>query len=79
MGNDDNSPMEQVSGGKYPARLWHDYMEEALNVEVKDYGTGAPRRGGDDSFSRLLDRWSSGDFGGGSGGFSGSDVPVYNP
>lgn len=79
MGNDDNSPMEQVSGGKYPARLWRDYMEEALSVEVKNYGESAPRRGSDDGFSQLLDRWSSGDFGGGSGGFSGSDVPVYNP
>lgn len=79
MGNDDNSPMEQVSGGKYPARLWHDYMEEALSVDIKNYGAGAPRSAGDDSFSRMLDRWSSGDFGGNFGGFSGSDVPVYNP
>lgn len=76
MGNDDNSPMEQVSGGKYPARLWHDYMEEALNVEVPGYAMSPARQGSDDGFSRMLDRWSSGDFG---GGFSGSEVPVYNP
>jgi penicillin-binding protein 1A len=79
MGNDDNSPMEQVSGGKYPARLWHDYMEAALDVEVKNHGAGPARKGSDDGFSRMLDRWSSGDFGGGFSGFTGNDVPVYNP
>ncbi len=92
MGNDDNSPMEAVSGGKYPARLWHDYMEEAISVPVT---TADPRmaRAPDDSFSGVLDRLTSGSFGsdddsnprrrgnnGGGffGGFNGSDAPVYN-
>ncbi|TAL34848.1 MAG: PBP1A family penicillin-binding protein [Alphaproteobacteria bacterium] len=73
MGNDDDSAMEKVSGGKYPARLWHDYMEQAINVDVPSYARRMPH-GGDDGFSRMIRRWSSGDF----GGFSGSDVPVYN-
>jgi penicillin-binding protein 1A len=73
MGNDDDSAMEKVSGGKYPARLWHDYMEQAINVDVPSYAAQM-RRGGDDGFSRMIRRWSSGDV----GGFSGSDVPVYN-
>ena len=30
VGADDNSPMEQVTGGSIPAKIWHDYMAEAL-------------------------------------------------
>ena len=29
MGNDDNSSMEQISGGKLPGALWHNFMEDA--------------------------------------------------
>ncbi|WP_183487914.1 transglycosylase domain-containing protein [Martelella radicis] len=29
VGNDDNSPMRNVTGGKLPARIWHDFMAEA--------------------------------------------------
>ncbi len=29
MGNDDNHPMQKVTGGSLPAQLWHDYMVEA--------------------------------------------------
>ena len=29
MGNDNNRPMQKVSGGGFPAQLWHDYMVEA--------------------------------------------------
>ncbi len=83
MGNDDNSPMEGVSGGKYPARLWRSYMEDAVNVNVPSYAQKM-KRGDDGPFSRLLDRWSSEgpeerNDRGGFGGFSGNDKPVYNP
>jgi membrane peptidoglycan carboxypeptidase len=32
VGNDDNSPMEGVVGGDLPARIWHDYLEEAERI-----------------------------------------------
>ncbi|MDD3288259.1 MAG: penicillin-binding protein 1A [Alphaproteobacteria bacterium] len=31
MGNDDNTPMQKITGGSLPAQLWHDYMIEAEN------------------------------------------------
>jgi len=34
MGNDNNSPMKRVTGGKYPARLWHNYMSEAVKLDI---------------------------------------------
>lgn len=34
MGNDDNTPMQRVSGGRYPARLWRAYMQDAIGVSV---------------------------------------------
>ena len=75
MGNDDDSAMDKVSGGKYPARLWHDYMEQAINVEVPSYARHMSRGGTGDGFSRMLQRWSSGDF----GDFEGSSAPpTYN-
>src|ERR1700744_5163354 len=30
VGNDDNSPMQKVTGGALPVAIWHDYMAEAL-------------------------------------------------
>jgi len=32
VGNDDNSPMDGVVGGDLPARIWHDYVEEAERI-----------------------------------------------
>lgn len=32
MGNDDNSSMQRVSGGRYPARLWRSYMQDAITM-----------------------------------------------
>jgi len=32
VGNDDNSPLKGVSGGTVPARIWRDFMREALGV-----------------------------------------------
>ncbi|MFZ0693251.1 MAG: PBP1A family penicillin-binding protein [Alphaproteobacteria bacterium] len=30
MGNDNEAPMQHVTGGRVPAKLWHDFMIEAL-------------------------------------------------
>jgi penicillin-binding protein 1A len=30
VGNDDNSPMNKVTGGSIPTRIWHDFMVQAL-------------------------------------------------
>ena len=30
VGNDDNSPMKNVTGGSLPAQIWHGFMSEAL-------------------------------------------------
>ena len=44
FGNDDNSPMDKVGGGSFPARTWHDFMNPALTgVEPKPLlGVSAP-------------------------------------
>lgn len=80
MGNDDNAPMHKVSGGKYPARLWHDYMEQAINLTPPKTNLRLPTGGSSGSaggdFSNMLDRWSQGNL----GGFTGNDAPpAYNP
>jgi penicillin-binding protein 1A len=33
VGNDDNKPMNRVTGGSLPVEIWHDYMAEALAGE----------------------------------------------
>jgi hypothetical protein len=35
IGNDDNSPMNGVTGGEIPARIWHDFVEQALKHRTK--------------------------------------------
>jgi penicillin-binding protein 1A len=30
VGNDDNSPLDRISGGTVPARIWRDFMQQAL-------------------------------------------------
>ena len=32
VGNDDDSPMDGVVGGDLPAKIWHDYVEEAEQI-----------------------------------------------
>jgi penicillin-binding protein 1A len=32
VGNDDNSPLQGVHGGSVPARIWHDFMVQALRL-----------------------------------------------
>src|SRR5690606_26490013 len=34
VGNDDNSPMEHVTGSRLPARIWHDFMVNADRLKV---------------------------------------------
>ena len=43
VGNDDNSPLKGVSGGGIPARIWRDFMKEALGERA------APQRSVDPS------------------------------
>ncbi|MBI1214900.1 MAG: PBP1A family penicillin-binding protein [Alphaproteobacteria bacterium] len=87
MGKDDDTPMRCVTGGKYPARLWHDYMNEAIDVTLPPQPSFMPYGDSGDSFSKMLGRWSEGDFSGphNSGGginlreFKGSTAPPqYN-
>ena len=91
MGNDDNSPMNGVTGGKYPARLWHDYMEPALGAPVENFAPAMPRGDTQDSdgFSGMLERLSNGWSDESEkqpdpkvrwrDKFNGNDKPVYNP
>jgi penicillin-binding protein 1A len=71
MGNDDATPMVRITGSKYPAQLWRDYMNEAIDVKVPEFApeSSAPDNG---EFSGMLERWSSG----GSG--NAADAPDYN-
>lgn len=34
IGNDDNTPLNRVTGGSVPARLWRDFMYGALKIEA---------------------------------------------
>jgi penicillin-binding protein 1A len=35
VGNDDNSPMDKVTGGDLPARIWHDFVGEAGRIRAE--------------------------------------------
>jgi penicillin-binding protein 1A len=35
VGNDDHSPMDQVAGGDFPAKIWHDFVAEAEQILAK--------------------------------------------
>jgi penicillin-binding protein 1A len=73
MGNDDDTPMARITGSKYPAQLWHDYMDEAIDVEVPEFApeSSAPDN---DNFSGMLERWSSE----GRGNSPEADISDYN-
>ena len=48
VGNDDNSPMDGVTGGDIPAKIWHDFVAEAERIMAGDTApaaTGAPLTG----------------------------------
>ena len=68
MGNDDATPMRGVTGGKYPAQLWHNYMNEAINFDIPVFVPEAMPAlvPGDSEFSDRLNRWSP------------DNTPVYN-
>ncbi|TMM48941.1 transglycosylase domain-containing protein [Qipengyuania marisflavi] len=34
IGNDDNSPLDGISGGGLPAKMWRDFMNRAMNVKA---------------------------------------------
>ncbi|MGE5270215.1 MAG: PBP1A family penicillin-binding protein [Thiohalocapsa sp.] len=46
VGNDDNSPMDRVAGGDIPARIWHDFVEEAEHILATPAAAGATAAGG---------------------------------
>jgi penicillin-binding protein 1A len=74
MGNDDASPMNRVSGGRYPARLWHDYMNAAMDVAAPALHSSDAGAGDSDDFSTMLQRWSIG-----GNTQNARENPVYNP
>lgn len=43
IGNDDNTPLKGVSGGSLPARIWKDFMQQAVQAK-KPAGTARPDR-----------------------------------
>lgn len=91
LGKDNNEGMERVSGGGYPARIWHDYMQAALGVPVPMFSPRLQRAAarGSDGFSGMLQRLFGGSDdgallpprrdGGVFDGFKGDDArPTYN-
>ncbi|UOR15376.1 transglycosylase domain-containing protein [Qipengyuania aquimaris] len=46
IGNDDNSPLDGVTGGGLPARIWRDFMTQALGVSAAPSQPG-PRENAD--------------------------------
>ena len=55
LGNDDNSPMDHVTGGSYPAQIWKSIMQDAPR------GRNASRSSGyGSSFSRMISGLLSG-------------------
>jgi penicillin-binding protein 1A len=45
VGNDDNSPLGSVSGGTVPARIWKDFMQQALGEKAAPAPRPADPRG----------------------------------
>jgi penicillin-binding protein 1A len=42
IGNDDDSPNPGLAGGTIPARIWHDFMSQALGVQAAPVAAPAP-------------------------------------
>lgn len=65
FGNDDGTPMNRVTGGSMPARLWQKIMVRALEGAAPQPlpGGGPPEEetGGDNFIKRILRRLGSGD------------------
>jgi len=58
VGNDDETPMKKVTGGKYPAMIWRNYMAGAIDIGPPDF---VAKPGSFSTFSNMLIRWSSDD------------------
>lgn len=43
VGNDDSTPMKQVTGGGLPAQIWRDFMDDALHMAPRASGLPAQR------------------------------------
>ncbi len=50
LGNDDNAPMNGVTGGSFPALIWSSVMKTALNEDRSNFYQGQSRN----AFDRLL-------------------------
>jgi membrane peptidoglycan carboxypeptidase len=44
VGNDDNTPMDRIVGGDLPAKIWHDYVEEAGRIMSRPVAAAAVRQ-----------------------------------
>lgn len=56
VGNDDNSPNPGLSGGGIPARIWRDFMIDALEIAPVAAPEVVPEEGGDeDAVGTLID------------------------
>jgi penicillin-binding protein 1A len=44
VGNDDNSPMDRIVGGDLPAKIWHDYVEEAERIVATPIAAASPAK-----------------------------------
>jgi penicillin-binding protein 1A len=59
VGNDDNKPMQGVTGGTLPALIWRDFMVAALGTQAAAPWTAVSERRGsriERTFSRFTDR-----------------------
>ncbi|MDP2700387.1 transglycosylase domain-containing protein [Thalassospira sp.] len=65
MGNDNGTPMNNVTGGDLPAKLWHDFMLHAhQDLPVRSLGKAALARsekiGEDDSWKKFTSGYTTG-------------------
>jgi penicillin-binding protein 1A len=44
VGNDDNTPMDRIVGGDLPAKIWHDYVEEAEPIVATPMAAASPAK-----------------------------------
>jgi membrane peptidoglycan carboxypeptidase len=44
VGNDDNTPMDRIVGGDLPAKIWHDFVEEAERIMSRPVSAAAVRQ-----------------------------------
>jgi 1A family penicillin-binding protein len=49
VGNDDDAPMKGVTGGAMPARIWRDFMQQALNDPAPETTSDSAIAGGENT------------------------------